>query len=331
MGMGSMLPASDILSPVNPRQLNYFLRIAELRSFTKAAAILHIAQPALSRQIQQLEDDLGVRLFVRSDAGVSLTEAGDVLRTRASSLLRHFANVRDEVGALSDCVHGRLQFGMPPSLFDLATMPVLLAMRERYPSVQPSVIEGISSSIYELVQVGRLDFGVVVSTESMLGLHHLDLISEQLFLARPAGPGLTDPGPVTLAEVAAQPLVLTQSTNTLRAVLDDAMRRQGLSFNTLLEANSTRVLTALVAAGVGCSVLTYSALANDVAAGRLTAAPIEGLAVTWRLVHSRERALSLAARILVVLLLEVTAQATAAGRWPGVTLLQPSGMGSIPI
>ena len=331
MGMGAMLTASDILSPVNPRQLKYFLRIAELRSFTKAAAILHIAQPALSRQIQQLEDDLGVRLFVRSDSGVSLTEAGEILCTRASSLLRHFANVRDEVGALSDSVRGKLQFGMPPSLFDLATMPLLLAMRENYPLVQPSVIEGISSAIYELVQVGRLDFGVVVSTESMLGLHHRELIREQLFLARPVGDGPASQEPVSLAEVAAQPLPLTQSSNTLRAILDDAVRQQGLSFNPLLEATSTRVLTALVAAGVGCSVLTYSALANDVAAGRLTAVPITGLSVTWTLVHSRERALSLAARKLVELLLEVTALAAADGRWPGMTLLQPSGMDPIPI
>ena len=69
---------------MTPRKLKYFLRIAELRSFTKAAAVLRIAQPALSRQIQQLEDDLGVRLFVRSDSGVSLTEAGEALRTRAA-------------------------------------------------------------------------------------------------------------------------------------------------------------------------------------------------------------------------------------------------------
>lgn len=306
---------------MSPRQLNYFLRIAELKSFTKAAAVLRIAQPALSRQIQQLEDDLGVRLFVRSDSGVSLTEAGEALRTRASSLLQHFANVRDEVGALSDLVQGHLHFGMPPSLFDLATMPLLLAMREQYPSVQPSVIEGVSSAIYELVLAGRLDFGVVLSTESMLGLNHRDLFSERLFLACPSGTGPRDPGPVSLAEVAAQPLVLTQSTNAMRAVLDDAVRREGLAFNTLLEANSSRILTALVAAGVACSVLTYSALANDVAAGRLTAVPIEELCITWTVVHSRERALGLAAQKLVELLLEVTARAAETGSWPGVTLL----------
>ena len=316
---------------MTPRQLNYFLRIAELRSFTKAAAVLRIAQPALSRQIQQLEDDLGVRLFVRSDSGVSLTEAGEALRTRAASLLQQFANVRAEVGALSDRVQGRLHFGMPPSLFDLATMPLLLAIRERYPSVQPSVIENVSSTIYELVLAGRLDFGVVLSTESMLGLHQRDLFSEQLFLARPCAPGTSDPGPVSLAEVVSQPLVLTQSTNAMRAILDDAVRGQGLAFVTLLEANSSRIQTALVAAGVGWTVLTYSALASDVSAGRLTAAPIEDLCVTWTLVHSRERALGLAGQKLVELLLEVTARAAEAGRWPGFTLLQPPGMDSMPI
>jgi LysR family nitrogen assimilation transcriptional regulator len=306
---------------VNPRQLNYFLRIAELGSFTKAAAVLHVAQPALSRQIQQLEDDLGVRLFVRSDSGLSLTAAGDALRIRALPLLQHFANVRDEVGDLANRVHGQVHFGMPPSLFDFVTMPVLVAMRAQYPAVQLSVMEGISPRIYELVLAGRLDFGVVLSTESMLGLHHRSLVSEQLFLARPAGVGQGDSRPVSLAEVAAQPLVLTHSTNALRNVLENAFRQQGLAAKILVEANSTRIQTGLVAAGVGSTVLTYSALANDVSAGRITAAPIQDMSVTWTMVHSRDRALGAAAQKLFDLLVELTAQTAEAGRWPGVNLL----------
>lgn len=306
---------------MNSRQLNYFLRIAELGSFTKAAAVLHIAQPALSRQIHQLEDDLGVRLFVRSDSGVSLTAAGDALRIRALPLLQHFANVRDEVGDLASRVHGQVHFGMPPSLFDFVTMPVLVAMRAQYPAVQLSVMEGISPQIYELVLAGRLDFGLVLSTESMLGLHHRSLVSEHLYLARPAGTGQNNTGPVTLAEVAAQPLVLTHSTNALRNVLEDAFRQQGLAANILVETNSTRIQAALVAAGVGSTVLTYSALAKGVLAGHITAAPIRDMAVTWTLVHSRDRALGAAAQKLVDLLVELTTQAVEAGRWPGVNLL----------
>lgn len=308
---------------MTPRQLSYFLRIAELRSFTKAAAVLHIAQPALSRQMQQLEDDLHVRLFVRSDSGVSVTEAGEALRIRAAHLLQQFATVRDEVSALSDRVQGRLHFGMPPSLFDLITVPMLIAVHNKYPAVHPSLIEGISSTVYELLLAGRIDFGVVLSTESMLGLSRRDLFSEQLFLAFPAGTGPADGAPVSLAEVAAQPLLLTQSPNAMRGILDDALRQQGLTIETVLEANSSRVQTAMVAAGLGCTVLTYSALAHDVAAGRLTAVPIEGLRATWTLVHSKDRMLSLAAQKLVDTLIEVTACAATSGRWPGVMLLQP--------
>ena len=306
---------------MTPRQLTYFLRIAELRSFTKAAAVLHVAQPALSRQMQQLEEDLSVRLFARSDSGVSVTEAGEALRTRAAHLLQQFANVRDEVGALADRVQGRLHFGMPPSLFDLITVPLLLAVRKKYPAVQPSLIEGISSAVYELVLAGRLDFGVVLSTESMAGLNRRDLFSEQLFLACPPGARPDDGSAASLAEVAAQPLILTQSPNAMRTVLDDALQREGLVVETVLEANSSRVQTALVAAGIGYSVLSYAALANDVAGGRLTAAPIEGLRVTWTLVHSKERSLGLAAGKLVETLLEVSARASKNRRWPGVALL----------
>ena len=89
----------------------------------------------------------------------------------------------------------------------------------------------------------------------------------------------------------------------------------------MLEANSTRVQTALVASGVGCSVLPYSAIAEGMAAGRLSAVPIEGLSVTWTLVHSKERTLGLAAQRLLDTLLEVTLRAAESGCWPGMALL----------
>ena len=98
--------------------LRNFLQIADLESFTKAAAVLHIAQPALSRQVGQLERELGVRLFTRTERGVHLTEAGALFRQRASGLIDDFQRLRHEVTLLSDEPAGELTFGVPPSMLD---------------------------------------------------------------------------------------------------------------------------------------------------------------------------------------------------------------------
>lgn len=305
---------------MTPRQLKYFLRIAELGSFTKAAAVLHVAQPALSRQIQQLEADLGVQLFFRSDAGVVLTDGGQALSVRAAKLLEHFASVRDEVEALSKTVQGRLHVGMPPSLFHLVTVPMLLEFRRRHPSVLLNLAEGISSAVYELLLSGRLDIGIVLSTESMQGLSCRDLLQERLFLAAPIGT-LQAAGCLALEDVAARPLVLTRRPNTMRIVLEQALSARGLKFTSVLDANSSRVQTEMAAAGVGCAVLPYSALARDVENGRIEALPIEDLRITWTLIHSRERALSVPAQRLIDTLLEISARHVDSGKWPGLVHL----------
>lgn len=301
---------------MTPRQLKYFLRIAEFGSFTKAAAVLYIAQPALSRQIQQLETDLGVQLFVRSDLGVKLTDAGEALVQRAGQLLEHFASVRDEIGAISSHVQGRLQFGVPPSLFHLITVPLLLTFRALYPAVELSVVEGTSSTIYELLLQGRLDMGIVLSTESMQGLQQRALFGERLFLA--GAPGQLVPSDsVLLQDVATHPLVLTQRSNSMRMVLEEALRGVGCVCDCVMETNSVRTQTAMTAAGVGFTVLPYSAIAEDVNAGRLVAAPIETLKIFWTLVHSKDRALSMAAQRLIDLLLHQAEEQAALGRWRG--------------
>ncbi|MGL3104856.1 LysR family transcriptional regulator [Bradyrhizobium sp. BR 1432] len=100
---------------MNLRQIRYFLKIAELRSFTRASEVLNIAQPALSRQIRMLEEDLGEALFSRSGKGLALTETGRALREKATALVNQFDKLRDEVVDQS-VPRGHLTVGLPPPL-----------------------------------------------------------------------------------------------------------------------------------------------------------------------------------------------------------------------
>jgi LysR family nitrogen assimilation transcriptional regulator len=304
---------------MTPRQLKYFLRISELKSFTKAAAVLHVAQPALSRQIQQLEADLGVQLFIRSDSGVTLTDAGKALSSRAVKLLDHLASVRDEISSYSDEIHGQLKFGIPPSFFDLLTSPLIQQYRAQFPAVELTIIEDISSTIHELILNGRLDIGIVLSIESMNGLNHKHLFDEQLFIAGAHGL-LDDEKSMPLEAIASRPLILTQQPNSMRVILEDVLRARNISHNVILETNSTRLQSEMAGAGIGFTVLTYSGISKDIESGKLTATPLEDLKVTWTLVYSKDRELGNAAQQFIELLLELTVEKSRTGKWPGLIL-----------
>jgi LysR family nitrogen assimilation transcriptional regulator len=304
---------------MTPRQLKYFLRISELKSFTKAAAVLHVAQPALSRQIQQLEADLGVQLFIRSDSGVTLTDAGKALSSRAVKLLDHLASVRDEISSYSDEIQGQLKFGIPPSFFDLLTSPLIQQYRAQFPAVELTIIEDISSTIHELILNGRLDIGIVLSIESMNGLSHRHLFDEQLFIAGANGL-LDEEKSMPLEAISSRPLILTQRPNSMRVILEDILRARNISHHVVLETNSTRLQSEMAAAGLGFTVLSYSALSKEIESGKLTAAPLEDLKVTWTLVYSKDRELGNAAQQFIELLLELTVERSKTGKWPGLTI-----------
>lgn len=308
---------------MTPRQLNYFLVIADLKNFTRASAVLHIAQPALSRQIQQLEEDLGVKLFRRTDAGVTLTAAGELLQERAVGLLDRFEQVRNEVSAQASHPRGTIHVGLPPSMFDMVTVPLAQRYHQLYPEVKARITEGISATLHEAVVSGRMDFAVVSSTEALPALEGQLLLREQLYLAGPPSQRQDHVDAVAqdLERISALPLLSTSRPNAMRLIVEDAMALQGLKSNVIFESNSSRLLTELVARGLGWIILPSCAIDSNLRAGRLVAAPVKGLEVTWMLVHSRERALSLPGQKFRDLLVEIARAEIAARHWVGVNAI----------
>lgn len=306
---------------MNLRQLGYFLQIAELRSFTRAASVLHVSQPSLSRQMQALEQELGVLLFVRSDKGVQLTDAGVTLRDRADAALQLVRQIRDEIGQQSKAPQGELTFGMPPSLFDFLTVPLVCAFSGLYPAVQLQVTEGVSATMHELVVTGRLDAAVISDAEPLDQLRSQPLVSEQLFLVGPGDAGLDIATPMPVAGLAERPLILTSRPNAMRMIVDRALAGSGHRVAPVLVANSSRLLSGLVAAGTGFTVLPFSAVGEVFAAGRVSLAPIAGLRVGWTFVTARDRSLSLAGQKLRDLALELARDGVSSGSWRGAAPL----------
>lgn len=308
---------------MTPRQLKYFIEIARQLSFTKASAVLHITQPALSRQIQELETTLGVKLFTRSDLGVSLTAAGQLLKERAPTLIEAYRQVSLDVAALADTPAGSLRFGVPPSLCDLVTIPSARAYKDAYPGVRLSIIEASSTELTEHIASGSLDFAIVALSAPTPVFSCTPLLREHMYLVS-CPRSLTAPDRVDPAFLGPLSLVASRQPNALRRILDETMLEVGCKPQIVLEANSVRILTKAAAEGLGHCVLPYSAIAEPVSQGYLEARAINNLFVTWALLHVRNVEPTPSVVALINTIIAVAQRASSDHRWEGLEFLANS-------
>jgi len=301
--------------------LRNFLQIAELESFTKAAAVLHIAQPALSRQIGQIERELGVKLFTRTERGVHLTEAGVMFRQRAAGLVDDFQRMRHEVSLLADEPAGELTFGVPPSMHDTITLPLIRAYRKRFPRVLLRLVEGLSVTLNEGVHTGKIDLAIVSASEPRAALSHTPLVREALFLVGARAQRVSAAASLPVEALADLPLILTLSPNALRGIVEDGFKRARLDFRPTLETNSIPLMLDLVEEGAGYTVISYCAVQAQLRQRKLTATQVEGLSVTWALAASPRRTLSRPAQVLMQMLFDITRGTVASGKWKSAEFL----------
>ncbi len=181
---------------MNFKQLDYFVHVAELGSFSKAALVLNIAQPALSRQVRSLEVGLRETLLLRNGRGVVLTEAGQRLYEHGVNILQALALAQQDMGASRDAAVGRITIGLPPSVGRQLTLPLIDGFTRRLPLARLAIVEGLSSHISEWISTGRVDLGLLYNPEAQPALEITPVIEEALCLISPgAAPPGTDSTP----------------------------------------------------------------------------------------------------------------------------------------
>lgn len=300
------------------RQLRYFLAVAESGAFSRAAERAHIAQPALSAHVARLEEELGVQLFVRTSKGVELTRAGSVLVDHAHDLLRSVQFAQDAVRNASEEVHGEIALGLPTTVSIPLMLPLLQQVRGAWPGIALRLVEGHSGWLLEWLQSGRLDAAVLFGAAGTKGLAVTPLLDEDLYLiARGTRPEGT-PDTATLAEAAALPLMLPARGHGLRTVIERAAAGAELQLNVAVEIDALVSLKKAVAGGLGWTILSYAAVADEVARGELHVRRIVAPAVARTVVLATrdERARGLAREKVAEALKAQIVELVNAGRWP---------------
>lgn len=251
------------MARMNLKQLESFVRVAEIGSFSKAALVLDIVQPALSRQVRQLEIDLHVTLLERTGRGVVLTEAGRRLFEHGVGILALVARAREDLETSRDEPAGRVVVGLPPSLGRQLTVPLVETFKREWPRARLAVVEGLSTHIVEWIASGRVDIGLLYNPEPHAALELEPLRTEPLCLISPAprGRGASRASePVPLRDLDGLPLVIPERLHAVRRLVEARAALAGIKLEIAWEISSVPAMLALVRDGHGHAVLPREAL-----------------------------------------------------------------------
>ena len=251
--------------------LHYFTVVAEERSFSRAANRLHIAQPAISRKIKALEDDLNVQLFMRHAKGVDLTEAGESLLKSARSLFRQIETLHESAVISSEVPRGTVTIGVLPTPGEYIVPRLIKQSSKLFPELNYRIIEGYSSDLQRMLINREIHIAIMHGPAPHPDIISWDLLLDQLCLVGPVG-SLERPS-YTLTEAADFPLILPES-NLLRSHIDRVADEQNVKLNVVMNCSGFWLIKSLVVNGLGYTVVTLDSIFNELEQGKVSVASI---------------------------------------------------------
>lgn len=303
------------------RQLRYFVALATQQHYGKAASVLHVTQPALSRQIQLLEEELGVRLFERHARGAAPTEEARLLLERAVFLLRYAEQMKVDLQARQREPRGPVAIGLSPGLAQQLTVLLTQAVLAQYPEVRLRIIEGFAPSLQTLLANGDVDIALLIEPVERTNMTTLPLLKEQICLIAAADDARVRKPRVRIRDLAGLPLVMTGLVKPgVRLELKAAAARAKIELHYLVEVETAEVARRLVMSGIGLTVHFAAAVQEDIAAGRLRAVPIEGLHLERVVARASDRPASRATEGVMNVIRTVIERHVRDGKWPNAVL-----------
>jgi DNA-binding transcriptional LysR family regulator len=311
------------------RQLRYLVALAQERSFTRAAAREHVAQPALSQQIRRLEEEVGLALAQRTTRTVTITDAGALLVARARRILAELDAAHAELESLRGILTGHVLVGAMHTMGPVDISLSLAIFHKRHPDVELTVREQSSEELAEMLRVDELDLAFLSVTERIEshGLVLRQLVEEELVVVLPPAHRLARREQIRMSELADEEFISYREGARLRELLVGAGRQAGFEPKVMLESNESRRICRLVARGMGVAILPRSDAVGqgaEIAVTRLSEPPLtRDVTLAWRATRRHPPA----ARAFLELAIETLAQGreeatTTSDRWQSAQPVQ---------
>lgn len=299
------------------KQLRAFLTVAETGNVTRAAEVLHLVQPAVSRQIKLLEEDIGVALFERERHGMVLTEVGRSLVVYARRAMLELDRARAEIAGSSKGIGGLATLGLLPSTIDTLSSALVSAVAARYPGIRVRIAMGYAGTLLRWLQSGEVDAALLYGAERSPDIQSTPLIEEPLWVIGPRDAKLRRNRPMPLAKLAGRPIVLPSAPHGIRTLVDHACSVSNVELTISAETNALSVQRSLVVGGHGLTILPPIAVAEDLRSQQLSGTPLAAPAITRTIVLAlpTNRPTGQHVRCTIDLLVECAKQAVEAGAW----------------
>lgn len=304
------------------RQLRYFVALATQQNYGKAAGVLHVTQPALSRQIRLLEEELGVKLFERHARGAAPTDEARLLLERGLFLLRYVEQMKSDLLALQREPRGPVAIGLSPGLAQQLTVVLTKAVLQYLPQVRLRFIEGFAPSLQAMLAQGEVDIALLVEPIERTNISAVPLLKESICLiGKPDDHRLLRKSRIRIRDLAGVPLVMTGLVKSgVRLELEAAAARAKVELNPVVEVETAEVARRLVLEGIGLTAHFAAAVNEDIEARRLRAVPIEDLFLHRVLARASDRPASRATEGVMDVLRMVIERHVREGKWANAQL-----------
>lgn len=282
---------------MDTRQLSYFVQVAKDNSFTVAARHLHISQPALSKMIKKFEEDLGVQLFDRSEQKMALTDAGERLFEEGQRLLSEMDAVTESIQDTVNLRTGNVSVGIPPVIGTSYFPPLIADFRRDYPGINLSIIENGAVTVYDMVEKGYVDLGLVILPELSDRIEYIPVIEDEVVLIVHKDHPLANREKVVFEDLQNETFALLNETFLLHHHVVKACREAGFEPNIYFSSSQWDFLTELVCLNQGISILPRPILARF-NSQNIKQIPIEHPEMKWRIaiILKKNRYISFAAK-----------------------------------
>ena len=300
-------------------QLKTLIHVAELGSLSKAADRLHIAQPALSRQIRNLEQELGTYLFERHGRGMVVTDIGREVIAHASRILEELESIRATTAGGRSSYRGSVTIGTTPTVAEIVTVPLVRKVRDDHPHLVVRFSSAFSGYLLDWLQRGELDMAFSYDPQPLHTLRIQPVLMENLMLVGPPDAGLRLDSPVRFTDIGEQHVVVPSQRHGLRSIVEACARQADVKLLCNVEADSFGAMIDLVKNGFGLTFLPLAPIYAQVQNGTLTAAPLIDPEPMRKLVlvYPADRRVSPAAKFVGDSFVEITADLVARKIWAG--------------
>ncbi len=306
------------------RQLRYFVAIVDHGSLSRAALVLHIAQPALTQQLRQLEEEIGAQLLHRSAQGMTSTDAGKVFYEHAQAILKQVSDAKQAVTQSTTRPSGSVTLGVPHSISGALALPLLLAVQEKYPEITLQMTEELTGNLTEQLKSGRINLAILFDDGQLAQFSTTPVVEEEMhFIWRADSRFGKKRASISLAQAAKTTLILPDLQHGVRPRIENVVREAGLKLSHVIEINSITILKSAILADMGATILPVAPLQDPIERGQFLVCPLNkpGISRTVSLCASKSIPLTNAAQAVANLVLEVSRQLCDSGKWYGARIL----------